>query len=165
MSCAFIALGSNLDQPRQQVTQALNAIDALPECTIKVISPLYASAAVGPGAQPDYINAVTRIETTLAPPALLQALQAIEDAQGRRRDVRWGARTLDLDLLLYDAITLHSESLEIPHPRLQERNFVLYPLHDISPALVLPCGTPIASLLAGCPRGSLRLITGETGAA
>ncbi|MCX2983086.1 2-amino-4-hydroxy-6-hydroxymethyldihydropteridine diphosphokinase [Halieaceae bacterium IMCC14734] len=165
MSCAYIALGSNLDKPQQQVLQALQDLDALPGCSVQDTSPLYTSAAVGPGAQPDYVNAVTQIDTTLAPHALLSSLQAIEDSHGRRREVRWGARTLDLDLLLYDAITLQTAQLEIPHPRLQDRNFVLYPLHDISPTLTLPCGTPIASLLARCPRDSLRLLTGGTGAA
>tara|TARA_R110002072_G_scaffold149747_2_gene297683 strand:+ start:411 stop:908 length:498 start_codon:yes stop_codon:yes gene_type:complete len=165
MSCAYIALGSNLGEPQQQVMQALQDIDALSGCSVQTTSPLYASKAIGPGSQPDYVNAVTQINTTLAPHALLSSLQAIEGSHGRRRDVRWGARTLDLDLLLYDAITLQTEELEIPHPRLQDRNFVLYPLHDISPTLTLPCGTSIASLLARCPRGSMRVLTGGKGAA
>ena len=92
--------------------------------------------------------------------ALLGLLQRIEVAQGRERSERWAARTLDLDLLLYGDETLTSEALSVPHPRLQERNFVLYPLFDLAPGLTLPCGTPLESLLAGCSREGLQL-TGE----
>ena len=129
----------------------------LPNSTLLAHSPCYRSVAIGPGRQPDYINAVAKLQSRLSSLQLLHALQAIEDAHGRERHQRWGARTLDLDILLYGSETVNSSELTIPHPRLQERNFVLYPLYDLAPELALPCGTTIASLLARCPREGLLL--------
>jgi len=156
MTVCYIALGSNLGNPRLQVNSALQAIKNIPETRLLATSPGYQSKAVGPGEQADYINAVARLETDLAADAMLQALQGIEQEHGRQRTQRWGARTLDLDILLYGDSVINSEQLQVPHPRLTERNFVLYPLYDLSPALVLPCGTPIESLLASCPREGLQ---------
>lgn len=156
MSHSYIALGSNLGQPLAQLRAAVQAIASLPQTTIAAISPVYRSAAVGPGDQPDYLNAVLRLETTLAPLALLEQLQAIETEQGRERDIRWGARTLDLDILLYDTITSENPRLTLPHPRMAERNFVLYPLRDVAQVnLMLPDGRDLVTLLAACPAGDL----------
>jgi 2-amino-4-hydroxy-6-hydroxymethyldihydropteridine diphosphokinase len=154
----YIGLGSNLDNPRLQIDWALDALARLPESRLEATAPLYRSRAVGPGTQPDYLNTVARLRTALAPPILLRELLALETARGRRRDQHWGPRTLDLDLLLYDEVRLADPELEIPHPRLAERNFVLMPLHDLDPDLVLPDGTSLAQLLARVDRtGIVRL--------
>ena len=155
---AFIGLGSNLDKPAEQITQALDAMAKLAHCTQLECAHWYSSKAIGPGDQPDYINTVASLNTTLTPRELLGALQGIENQQGRQRDIRWGARTLDLDLLLYNDIQLHSEELTLPHPALKQRNFVLVPLYDLAPALVLPDGSPLADLVQQCGREQLSLI-------
>jgi 2-amino-4-hydroxy-6-hydroxymethyldihydropteridine diphosphokinase len=155
MRRCFIGLGSNLDEPLAQLQHALTALDALEHCQLGRVSPFYSNPAVGPGIQPDYVNAVAELFTTLDAHALLARLQAIESARGRVRNERWGARTLDLDLLLYDAETIASDTLQVPHPRIRERNFVLYPLYDIAPDLRFPDGTPLKALLDCCPDAGL----------
>ena len=157
MSRAFIALGSNLKDPLQQLQRAITAIQELPGSDLVRVSSAYLSAAVGPGDQPDYLNAVLRLETSLTPIDLLTALQAVENRQGRERNLRWGARTLDLDILLYDDQIIDTPKLVIPHPRMGERNFVLYPLQEIEPSnFMLPDGTELGTLVAACPMGELR---------
>jgi 2-amino-4-hydroxy-6-hydroxymethyldihydropteridine diphosphokinase len=152
MTPAYVALGSNLRQPHIQLRKAVAALDALPRTRLEKVSCAYRSAAVGPGAQPDYLNAVALIATTLEPEQLLDALQQVERAQGRVRDVRWGPRTLDLDLLLYGDRIVNTPRLTIPHPRLRQRHFVLYPLREISGSeLLLPDGTHLETLLRDCP--------------
>lgn len=138
MQRAYIALGSNLAEPLKQVTVAVEAINALG--SVITVSPWYQTTAIGPGEQPDYVNGVLLLETALTPLALLDALQQIEQQQGRVRDIRWGARTLDLDILLFEDLTIHNERLDIPHPRMTERGFVMYPLADIAAELILPNG-------------------------
>lgn len=155
MAIAYIALGSNLERPQQQVTNALNAIAALPHSQLQTSSPWYRSKAVGPGQQPDYINGACVINTDLQPLPLLHALQKIEQQQGRVRNELWGARTLDLDILLYDNLQLDTEELQIPHPRMTERNFVLFPLADINNNLTLPDGRKLQELLANCPHDGI----------
>lgn len=153
---AYIGLGSNLQEPIGQLRSAVIALGGLRDSRVAAVSRVYRSAAVGPGDQPDYLNAVLRLDTALAPEALLQQLQAIETSQGRIRIERWGARTLDLDILLYGELEIVTPTLTIPHPALSSRNFVLYPLADISgPNLVLPDGSDLGTLLARCPRGEL----------
>jgi 2-amino-4-hydroxy-6-hydroxymethyldihydropteridine diphosphokinase len=132
----FIGIGSNLSQPIQQVLQAINEIKKLKSTELTTASSLYTTPPMGPQDQPHYINAVVNIQTSQQPLELLDSLQAIEQQHDRSRDTgHWGARTLDLDMLLYDAQTLNSPRLTLPHPRLQERSFVLYPLQEISPNL------------------------------
>lgn len=156
MTPAYVGLGSNLQQPLLQLQRALIAIAQLPSSQLLRVSSVYRSAAVGPGEQPDYLNAALQLDTRLQPAELLAALQAIEQAQGRVRTIRWGARTLDLDILLYGDRQIATSSLTIPHPELQRRNFVLYPLAEIAgPHLVLPDGTELVTLIARCPRGDL----------
>ncbi len=158
---AYLGLGSNLEEPAAQLQRAVDAISALPESRLERVSSLYRSAAVGPGEQPDYLNAVLCLATTLSPLALLDALQAIETAQGRVRTIRWGPRTLDLDILLYGEQSISEPRLRVPHPAMFERNFVLYPLLQLAgPNLVLPDGTELGTLVAQCPLGSL-VDTGE----
>lgn len=135
-----------------QVRRAFQALKALPDSCCAAQSPLYRTAPVGgPPGQSDYLNAVAAVDTMLAPEHLLTALQAIETAQGRVRTVRWGPRTLDLDVLLYDQLTCDDPKLTLPHPRLHERAFVLYPLHDIAPMLMIPGRGSLVECLAHCP--------------
>ena len=160
----FIALGSNLNDPREQVTSALSSIGKLPQTQIKAVSRWYQSRAVGPGQQPDYINGVAKIITALPPINLLLALQNIEMAHGRIRNPqdRWHARTLDLDILLYGDQILLTPELTIPHPHIAQRNFVLQPLADLKPELIFPDGTPLARLLENCStEGIVVLSEGE----
>ncbi len=165
MTQCYIALGSNLGNPLQQVESALTALAALADCSLISHSPWYRSQAIGPGQQPDYINGVALLTTTLGPGDLLQQLQAIENSHARQRLERWGPRTLDLDILLYGQLELNQPDLCIPHPRLRQRNFVLYPLFDLAPDLTLPCGTPLESLLASCPREGLQILGDVSGPA
>ncbi len=145
---AYIGLGSNLDQPRAQVEQALQELNQLPQSRCLTHSHLYRSHAVGPGQQPDYINAAALLDTELEPHALLDQLQALEQAHRRVRLEHWGPRSLDLDLLLYGDRVIDSERLQVPHPYLRERNFVLMPLADLNPELILPSGEALTALLA-----------------
>jgi 2-amino-4-hydroxy-6-hydroxymethyldihydropteridine diphosphokinase len=156
MTPAYIALGSNLCRPQSQLNKAVAALKLLPDTALARVSSVYRSAAVGPGPQPDYLNAVVLLATTLSPLALLHAMQQIEQEQGRVRDVRWGPRTLDLDLLLYGDLKITSLKLTVPHPRMQQRNFVLHPLREISDTnLVLPDGSDLDTLLQQCPGDGL----------
>ncbi|GAB1264700.1 2-amino-4-hydroxy-6-hydroxymethyldihydropteridine diphosphokinase [Aurantivibrio infirmus] len=152
---AYIALGSNLDDPMRKVCDGLDALNSIPDTKLVAQSSWYGSKAIGPGEQPDYVNGVAKITTALSAQQLLTALQAIEAKHGRERRVRWAARTLDLDILLFGSDTVADENLSIPHPRLMERNFVLYPLAEISPELTLPNGLSLQSLLARCPAEGL----------
>ena len=156
---AFVALGSNLEDPRRQVTTALQELDALASTRLSAKSALYRSAPMGPPDQPAYINAVARLDTKLAPETLLDALQSIEARHGRTRTgERWGPRTLDLDILLYGDQHIDSPRLRVPHPGLAERNFVLYPLAEIAPNLDIPGMGPLSMLLARCAPSGLALL-------
>ncbi|WP_297529355.1 2-amino-4-hydroxy-6-hydroxymethyldihydropteridine diphosphokinase [Thiohalobacter sp.] len=153
---ACIGLGSNLGEPERQLRQAVAALASLPESRLLAVSSLYRNPPMGPADQPDYLNAVALLETGLEPEPLLDALQAIERAQGRLRDgTRWGPRTLDLDLLLYGARCIDSPRLQVPHPGLAVRAFVLAPLVEIAPELALPDGRPVATLAAAVDASGL----------
>ncbi|GLS26877.1 2-amino-4-hydroxy-6-hydroxymethyldihydropteridine diphosphokinase [Marinibactrum halimedae] len=143
---AYIGIGSNLEDPLAQVTSACDALNTLPKSRVIQISHWYGSNAIGPGDQPDYVNGVAQLSTCLSPIELLDALQNIEHQHGRVRLQRWGARTLDLDILLYGDHTIDLPRLSIPHPQLDKRNFVVFPLFDIAPKLVLPNGEPLNTL-------------------
>lgn len=145
---AYVALGSNLDDPRAQVEHGFDALAALPHSALRTRSRLYRTPPWGVIDQPAFVNAVASVETALAPRALLDALLAIEACAGRVRSVRYGPRTLDLDLLLYGDFVLRESGLEIPHPRLHERPFVLLPLADLAPDLDVPGHGRVADLLA-----------------
>lgn len=134
---AFVALGANLGDAAQAVRAAIAALEALPEGKLTAASSLYTTAPVD-SSGPDYVNAVVRLETGLTAPGLLHALQQIEADAGRTRPWRHAPRTLDLDLLLYGSAQIHSPQLEVPHPRMLERAFVLVPLAEIAPDLVGP---------------------------
>jgi len=157
----FVGIGSNLDSPLDQAETAITALARLPESALVARSSWYRSRALGPGAQPDYINGVALLSTRLPPHDLLAQLQQIEQRQGRVRTVRWGPRTLDLDLLLYGDLQLQDPLLTLPHPGLQLRNFVLMPLAEIAADLRLPDGEAISGLLAKCSSaGIVRLRSG-----
>ena len=158
MHLAFIGLGSNLgnerngifESPKKQLLNAIQSIDNQTTIHLLRTSHFYQTQAIGPGDQPDYINAAIKIETSLSAHQLLLALQSIENQQGRVRKERWGARTLDLDILIFDQLIENSEQLILPHPRAHERAFVLAPLNDLDPNLVIPKRGNISSLLANC---------------
>src|SRR5574343_283289 len=134
MPTAYIALGANLGDPVATVNRAFEALAGLPETRLLATSALYRTAPVGITEQPEFINAAARVDTTLAPEALLDALLAIEQTFGRIRAERNGPRTLDLDVLLYDDRVQDTPRLTLPHPRLHLRAFVLYPLADVVPS-------------------------------
>ena len=146
---AYVALGSNLGDSCQQLLDAMDALDRLPGSRLLARSGLYRTPPWGVLEQPPFINAVVLLESALTPYALLDELLAIERAAGRTRDgERWGPRTLDLDLLHVDGVALNDERLTLPHPRIAERAFVLLPLYELAPELVLPGQGRVAGLLA-----------------
>jgi 2-amino-4-hydroxy-6-hydroxymethyldihydropteridine diphosphokinase len=150
MHTAFIALGSNLDGPEERVRQGIAALAGLPQSRLAAASSLYRSAAVGYADQPDFINAVAQISTALAPQALLAALLGLERHYGRERSFRNAPRTLDLDLLLYDAQRIAEPGLVVPHPRMHQRAFVLAPIVEIAPDCVIPGVGPAVDWLTRC---------------
>jgi len=152
---AYVGLGSNLENPRQQLARAFQALRKLRESRVIARSSLYSSPPMGPPGQPDYLNAVVALQTRLSAPVLLTALQRIESAQGRVRKQHWGPRTLDLDLLLYADQVSAQPALTLPHPGIATRAFVLYPLAEIAPDLIVTGLGPIADLLRRCPLAGL----------
>jgi 2-amino-4-hydroxy-6-hydroxymethyldihydropteridine diphosphokinase len=144
---AYIALGSNLEDPVGQVHAGFSALAGLPHSRLLARSSLYRTAPVGYRDQPDFINAVALVRTALEPRALLDALLAVERTRGRVREFANAPRTLDLDLLLYDDLALRTPGLVLPHPRMHERAFVLAPLAEIAPDLVVPGRGPGVELL------------------
>jgi len=150
---AYVAFGANLGEPVETLRAAAVALARRPGVELVAGSPVYRTRPIGPPGQPDYANAVARADTTLAAEALLDVLLAIEAEFGRVRDVRWGPRTLDLDLIWYGGEERATERLTLPHPRAHEREFVLRPLADLDPDLVLR-GRPAGDWLAGlAPQG------------
>ncbi|MES2682684.1 MAG: 2-amino-4-hydroxy-6-hydroxymethyldihydropteridine diphosphokinase [Pseudomonadota bacterium] len=150
-----MGLGANLGEPAAQLRAALLALAALPQTQVKKVSTFYRSSAIGPAGQPDYCNAVAQLDTALAPQDLLDAMQGIEDAAGRVRGTRWGARVLDLDLLLYGQVMCSTERLTLPHPELAFRDFVLWPLTEIAPEVQVPLLGRARDLLAQLPTPAL----------
>lgn len=155
---AYIGLGGNLDHPAAAIRSARAAIAGSAGIQERAFSRLYHSSPMGPSDQPDYVNAVMAIETSLPPLTLLTVLQSIENAHGRVRiGERWGPRTLDLDVLLYGQIQLDTPTLTLPHPGMTEREFVLYPLAEIAPPdLEIPARGFLKELLQHCPRRGLK---------
>lgn len=145
---AYIALGANLDQPVQQVSRALRELDSIERTRVIAVSSLYRTAPVGFTDQPDFINAVAQVETTLSPRALLDELHVIEARHGRQRSFRNAPRALDLDLLTYADLVLDENGLTLPHPRLHQRAFVLMPLAEIAPHAPIPGRADASQLLS-----------------
>lgn len=162
---AYVALGANLGDRVATLGAALDRLGRVAGVRVGAVSPVYeAEAHVLPGAppQPPYLNAVARLATTLAAPALLAAMLDVERALGRTRNAgeRWAARPLDLDLLVFGEAVLERPGLVVPHPRLAGRRFVLQPLADLAPALAVPgTGATVADLLARCPDASVLVST------
>jgi 2-amino-4-hydroxy-6-hydroxymethyldihydropteridine diphosphokinase len=138
MTPAYIGIGSNLNDPSRQIRSALELLDAIPGSRLVSRSSLYHSAPFGPVEQPDFVNAVARLHTSLGARALLGHLQRIEQLQGREPGVRWGPRVLDLDLLVFGDQQIAEPNLTVPHAGIAERNFVLLPLREVAPELVIP---------------------------
>ena len=149
MACVYIGLGSNLDDPEKQLRAAVIAISELNDTDVICDSGLFKSQAMtlNDEQQPDYFNAVVKLECQLSPHELLEALQGIENNQGRVRERKWGSRTLDLDILLYDDLQLNDERLVIPHPGIRQRAFVLAPLQRIATDLDIPGMGKLSDLL------------------
>lgn len=148
MSIALIGLGANIDDPARQITDAVRAMCELPQTRVDAVSSIYRSAPMGPNDQPDFLNACALLSTRLAPEVLLTELQAIEQRQGRVRHRHWGERCIDLDLLVYDHITLSTEHLTVPHPGVRSRDFVLIPAIELLGAdWTLPCGSTLGACL------------------
>lgn len=144
----YVGIGSNLDDPEQHAAQAITDLRALSNCFLTAVSSLYRSAPMGPADQPDYINAVAALLTTLAPHDFLDELQKIEIRHGRQRDgERWGPRTLDLDLLIFGGRQIADERLTVPHTGIAERIFVLLPLCELAPQLDAPGMGTVSALL------------------
>ena len=152
---AYIALGANLDQPEEQVRAGFEALAMLPNTLLAAMSSLYRSAPVGYLEQPDFVNAVARIDTALEPRALLDELLDIEKRFGRVRDFPNAPRTLDLDIVLYADAEVHEPGLTIPHPRMHERAFVVVPLAEIAPDALVPGRGRVRDLVAGVEASDL----------
>ena len=152
-SRAFLGFGGNIGDPLSQFRHARQQLTAHPEVIVIGSSPLYRTPAVGgPAGQPDYLNAVIQIDTRLSPHELLHLFHQIEDAAGRRRDIHWGPRTLDIDLLFVDDLVMDDPLLTLPHPRLHQRHFVLLPLRELAPQLRHPVlKKTITQLLSDLP--------------
>ncbi|SDJ43979.1 2-amino-4-hydroxy-6-hydroxymethyldihydropteridine diphosphokinase [Pseudomonas abietaniphila] len=150
MERVYIGMGSNLAAPAEQLREALKALGQLPHTRLSGVSSFYVSDSLLPG-QPRYTNAVAALDTALEPLALLDALQAIENGQGRERLERWGPRTLDLDILLFGDRLIDEPRLKVPHYHMQARAFVLYPLAELAPGITLADGRALDGLLAACP--------------
>jgi 2-amino-4-hydroxy-6-hydroxymethyldihydropteridine diphosphokinase len=143
----YIGLGSNLDDPQSQLKKAIIAMEMVPSTSVAKTSSFYRSKPVGPQDQPDYVNAVVELDTELSASVLLDYLQAIENDQGRERKVKWGARTLDLDILLFGDEIINDDRLQIPHVEMQNRGFVLLPLNEISSDCMIPGVGSVKGLL------------------
>ena len=156
MAQALIALGSNLQQPKEQVRRAIRVLAQTPGLTLLKASSLYATAPVGYDNQPDFINAVIQVVTDIPAPQLMQLLLDIEQTFGRERPFPNAPRILDLDLLDYDGMQLDTELLKLPHPRMHERGFVIFPLAEILPDFVLPDGKSVVEWTAAYPQQDVR---------
>ncbi|KZR32050.1 MULTISPECIES: 2-amino-4-hydroxy-6-hydroxymethyldihydropteridine diphosphokinase [Enterobacter] len=148
MTLAYIAIGSNLASPLEQVNAAVQALGQIPQSRIVAVSSFYRTPPLGPQDQPDYLNAAVALETALDPETLLDNTQRIELQQGRvRKAERWGPRTLDLDMMLFGLEVINTERLTVPHYDMKNRGFMLWPLFEIAPALTFPDGTSLKTVL------------------
>ena len=148
MTLVYIALGSNLASPLEQVQAAIRALGDIPHSRVVNVSSFYRTPPLGPQDQPDYLNAAVALETTLAPDALLDHTQRIELQQGRvRKAERWGPRTLDLDIMLFGQEVIHTDRLTVPHYDMKNRGFMLWPLFEVAPDITFPDGTSLKTVL------------------
>ncbi|MFH7927544.1 2-amino-4-hydroxy-6-hydroxymethyldihydropteridine diphosphokinase [Enterobacter roggenkampii] len=148
MTLAYIAIGSNLASPLEQVNAAVQALGEIPQSRTVAVSSFYRTPPLGPQDQPDYLNAAVAIETDLDAETLLDNTQRIELQQGRvRKAERWGPRTLDLDIMLFGDEVIHTERLTVPHYDMKNRGFMLWPLFEIAPDLIFPDGSTLNAIL------------------
>ncbi|EUM07827.1 2-amino-4-hydroxy-6-hydroxymethyldihydropteridine diphosphokinase [Enterobacter sp. E12] len=148
MTLAYIAIGSNLASPLEQVNAAVQALGEIPQSRIVAVSSFYRTPPLGPQDQPDYLNAAVVLETTLDAETLLDNTQRIELQQGRvRKAERWGPRTLDLDIMLFGDEVINTERLTVPHYDMKNRGFMLWPLFEVAPDLIFPDDIPLKSIL------------------
>lgn len=148
MARVHVAFGGNVGAVEETLRRALEAVAKLPRTRLRRVSPLYRTAPVGVTDQPEFVNGAVEVETGLAPEAFLAELLSIERSLGRTREVRWGPRTVDLDVALWEDLVIRTPALEVPHPRLHERAFVLAPLADLAPEARHPVlGATIRDLL------------------
>lgn len=154
----YIGFGGNMGDVASSITAARQALDGLFRVNEISHSSLYISKPHGGVEQDDFINAVSAYETSLSPMQLLKEMLTIENSLGRTRDMRWGPRTIDLDLLLYGDKVLETEAVTVPHPRLQDREFVLYPLHEIAPDLIVPERGSLIVLMRCCSHNDIEKI-------
>ncbi|MBL5944030.1 2-amino-4-hydroxy-6-hydroxymethyldihydropteridine diphosphokinase [Enterobacter asburiae] len=154
MTLAYIAIGSNLASPLEQVNAAVQALGEIPQSKIVAVSSFYRTPPLGPQDQPDYLNAAVVLETALDAETLLDNTQRIELQQGRvRKEERWGPRTLDLDIMLFGHETISTERLTVPHYDMKNRGFMLWPLFEVAPDLLFPDGISLKSILDGLNAG------------
>ncbi|MBW4213558.1 2-amino-4-hydroxy-6-hydroxymethyldihydropteridine diphosphokinase [Enterobacter asburiae] len=150
MTLAYIAVGSNLASPLEQVNTAVQALGEIPQSRVVAVSSFYRTPPLGPQDQPDYLNAAVVLETALDAETLLDNTQRIELQQGRvRKEERWGPRTLDLDIMLFGHETINTERLTVPHYDMKNRGFMLWPLFEVAPDLLFPDGISLKSILDG----------------
>jgi len=148
MTLAYIAIGSNLASPLEQVNAAVQALSEIPQSRLVAVSAFYRTPPLGPQDQPDYLNAAVVLETTLDAETLLDNTQRIELQQGRQRKAeRWGPRTLDLDIMLFGEEVIHTERLTVPHYDMKNRGFMLWPLFEVAPELTFPTGESLHAIL------------------
>jgi 2-amino-4-hydroxy-6-hydroxymethyldihydropteridine diphosphokinase len=159
---AYVAVGSNLNQPLRQVRDAFERLAALPDTQLEVRSRIYLTRPMGPQDQPDFVNAAAGLLTRLGARELLDAMLAIERAMGRRREERWGPRIIDLDLLWLHGDIIDEPGLTLPHPGVSARNFVLYPLADIAPTLMIPGHGRVVDLKSRVGGGGISILEPES---
>ncbi|MDK9355215.1 2-amino-4-hydroxy-6-hydroxymethyldihydropteridine diphosphokinase [Lelliottia sp. V106_10] len=148
MTLAYIAIGSNLASPLEQVNAAVQALSEIPQSRLVAVSAFYRTPPLGPQDQPDYLNAAVVLETALDAETLLDNTQRIELQQGRQRKAeRWGPRTLDLDIMLFGDEVIHTERLTVPHYDMKNRGFMLWPLFEVAPELTFPTGESLQAIL------------------
>jgi len=149
MTLAYIAIGSNLASPLEQVNAAVQALGDIPQSRVVALSSFYRTPPLGPQDQPDYLNAAIALKTALSAESLLDNTQRIELQQGRvRKEERWGPRTLDLDIMLFGDAVINTKRLTVPHYDMKRRGFMLWPLFEIAPDLIFPDGETLSDLLA-----------------
>lgn len=157
---AFLGLGGNLGDPRRTMVQALQMLDRAPGLSVLEVSSLYRTRPWGREDQPDFLNAVAGVETRLSPREVLELCLATELALKRERRERWGPRLIDLDLLLFDALNLDEAGLQVPHPRMRERAFVMVPLAEIAPAITI-AGETAAAIAAALEHDGITPVAGR----
>jgi len=157
MTIVYVALGSNLDDPHRHLLEGSQDINRYPECEVLKTSSIYETSPMGPQDQPHYLNSVAKVQCRLEPLELLRQLKLTEQRHGRAEvSERWTARPLDLDILLFGKLQLHTDRLQIPHPGIADRSFVLWPLAELEPNLDIPVHGNIQELMWRCPKFGIR---------